>query len=1586
MLKHIFSNEQKKPKCKHALRRRKGFSLIELVIVIAILAVLLAILAPALMSYTEKSRAQKDYSTMDEVANAIQLSLSEPQGYDEILIHSKSNNYSCYIDQPIESGYSNNKTVTKPASNDISEQYTFDDDARLLDELEYYAAGSMRGVTITFEPKKSEGPDTKYSIKDAVINKFIDQNVEKIRLEDCEFIYNRVRQTVGDYVVATSQTYRNSDFTIFIRIGSTGGNQESAQDAVQIYGQYNGTNLPNPDQTPTILTTTDRAPSSSTQTPDISNGNTGGGQQQQPQLPPSEPSGGGSGTTTNTCTHTNKSQEEGIAPTCTQPGSSGAVICDACNSVVQESASIDPLGHDFGAWTRASAENHERKCQREGCDEIETEPHLLGEGTVTPPTCTESGTTVYACIKCEHKNTNYTPSPGHKYEDTYTAIDDEQHYRECQNGCGEKETLGHTYVKQSEQKGQLCTDEGTATYVCADCQHSVTETIPGREHQYDSILQDPTCTEQGYTNHTCAACGHTHKTNYTNQLGHDFKLDTTQSIAATCTQKGLNVYVCARCGHRYEEEIAKQDHQYVATVAPPTCVDQGYTKHECSCGENYTDTIVQATGVHDYVLISTIDATCTQTGTKTYECSMCGASKTETIPLKQHDITTTTVDPTCLETGYTIQECKNCDYENVYGELPALGHKYSIVSRTEATCDEDGEIVYECDRCGHTYSDTLEKFGHDYTETIYPATCLQGGYTLYDCKDCDHSYRVEGDPASGHVFIKSTQDAPTCTADGTQHWVCNNCGVAGTTTPIPATGHNYTSTVTNPTCTTEGYTTHTCTKCGDTYQDSTTPKAAHNTTTINAKDPTCGEDGYTGDQKCINCQTIVQTGDSIPAAGNHNFEVVETIEATCEQGKTIKYKCDICGAEKSQTEAAIGHNFGTDYESLNSSQHQVTCQNSGCTKTQISGHILTTTKQDATCTTDGYQTVQCQLCSYQSTSVIAGGHTDKNSDAICDKCQLNLGVTLPEGPIAVLYSDGTFIFQATNKVNLNHGSVVAHYSGNRIYGDVECLTGWLTTEYYAPHMGTGAGVVPWLRDGGSSRIKAVIIEDGISPAYTTDWFSHCSNLTSVKLGNGIKAIGSGMFQETGLRSIGPVGSGADLEIPSTVTSIGSVAFTFARSLRTATIPSSIEYIGNEAFDYCSSLSTITFESGVGNIGKQAFSNCSLLNIVFEGEVKQIGSEAFLYSTIRKVTFNGTMDQWLNIQFIDSSSNPCYRKIPLYFGDTQLVNVSIPESVTSIKPYSFYGVTSIKSVSIPSTVMSIGKSAFEYCTGITEITIDSDCTWYYATSSAFENGTAIDVSDPSVNATNFTNTYKTMYWYNDDALNIEEEEPEPTNPCVTGDTLVTLADGTKKRIDSVTYDDQLLVWDSFKGEFTTSSAAIIFDHGFNNNTVITLNFSDGTVVKVTNLHQFMNMTLNKYVSIDKDSVYQFVGHEFVKYVDGKCDVVTLVSYDIKTEYVDAWGIISAFHYNILVEDMLSTDFMLQDYDLFNYFTYGQNVKFDTTKMQNDIEKYGLYTYDDFDEYLTYEQFVGFNVQYFKIPVEKGLYTYEDIINLINTYLN
>lgn len=64
---------------------KKGFSLVELIVVIAIMAVLVGVLAPALMSNVEKSRAQKDDSAMAEVAHAVELAIADEAAYDEVV-------------------------------------------------------------------------------------------------------------------------------------------------------------------------------------------------------------------------------------------------------------------------------------------------------------------------------------------------------------------------------------------------------------------------------------------------------------------------------------------------------------------------------------------------------------------------------------------------------------------------------------------------------------------------------------------------------------------------------------------------------------------------------------------------------------------------------------------------------------------------------------------------------------------------------------------------------------------------------------------------------------------------------------------------------------------------------------------------------------------------------------------------------------------------------------------------------------------------------------------------------------------------------------------------------------------------------------------------------------------------------------------------------------------------------------------------------------------------------------------------------------------------------------------------------------
>ena len=254
--------------------KSKGFSLVELIVVIAIMAVMVAVLAPALLQYVERSRAQKDDSAMGEVANAIQLALSDQKIYDEVLYSTAKYNVSCYIDKDKEGDVSSLKEDIK---SDGSE-YRFKSDARLADENKYAFAGKMRGVTITFKPDNGGSTSSsEFKLGNGVINAALKEGTAEKKASDLSlgsvsyyggntyvgkklsemesralgaqeeghhYLYNRVRASVGDSITLTSQTYRNSDYTVFIRMATTGGNSAAGQDSVQVYGQWNGTNLP----------------------------------------------------------------------------------------------------------------------------------------------------------------------------------------------------------------------------------------------------------------------------------------------------------------------------------------------------------------------------------------------------------------------------------------------------------------------------------------------------------------------------------------------------------------------------------------------------------------------------------------------------------------------------------------------------------------------------------------------------------------------------------------------------------------------------------------------------------------------------------------------------------------------------------------------------------------------------------------------------------------------------------------------------------------------------------------------------------------------------------------------------------------------------------------------------------------------------------------------------------------------------------------------------------------------------------------------------------------------------------------------
>ena len=109
----------------------------------------------------------------------------------------------------------------------------------------------------------------------------------------------------------------------------------------------------------------------------------------------------------------------------------------------------------------------------------------------------------------------------------------------------------------------------------------------------------------------------------------------------------------------------------------------------------------------------TKEPTETETGIKTYTCTLCGETKTETIPklTHEHSYDAVVTAPTCTEKGYTTHTCACGDsYVDTY--VDALGHAWDNGKVTkQPTETETGTKTFTCTRCGETKTETIPATG-----------------------------------------------------------------------------------------------------------------------------------------------------------------------------------------------------------------------------------------------------------------------------------------------------------------------------------------------------------------------------------------------------------------------------------------------------------------------------------------------------------------------------------------------------------------------------------------------------------------------------------------------------------------------------------------------------------------------------------------------------------------------------------------------------------------------------------------------------------------------------------------------------------
>ncbi len=312
----------------------------------------------------------------------------------------------------------------------------------------------------------------------------------------------------------------------------------------------------------------------------------------------------------------------------------------------------------------------------------------------------------------------------------------------------------HTYDSGTVTTEASCKKEGVKTFTCTICGNKKTSPIEKKAHTYG------TWTKNTSENHkkVCTVCNDTVTASHTWNAGQITK-------DPSCKQEGEKTYTCTVCGETKKTVLSLESHSYGAWEKDSASTH----KKVCSvCGD-----AVKASHTWDSGKI-TKEATCKTEGERTYTCTTCG----ETQKIAISKLTVHTYGPWVdIDENNFQRTCSVC------GDAQTSNHKWDNGTvEKEATCKEDGQIVFRCQDCNQTKTQTIEKHT-DHT------------YGTFELKDASAHKKVcsvcSKEESFHHLFDQGVLTKPaTPDSAGTKTYTCMDCNYKKTEN-VPYDGKEY---------------------------------------------------------------------------------------------------------------------------------------------------------------------------------------------------------------------------------------------------------------------------------------------------------------------------------------------------------------------------------------------------------------------------------------------------------------------------------------------------------------------------------------------------------------------------------------------------------------------------------------------------------------------------------------------------------------------------------------------------------------------------------------------------------------------------